>query len=393
MMHTQTKSSTKAIFLLILSLLFFQFFIYGYHSYIIHLLYDTGIESTFVVEAEAMIYAKTHSIPYFLFLFLSTLAFIGFVKNNSTSVGLLLAACLFAFMAVYQVDLLLLHVLTPDIQINEQRSYVWIQSLPYVFLFIFSLVLLTAFMRFGTQSKPRIKTLNKPLNSKRIGSNQLKNFLLFVIVLMLTIIAITLFSNLTENKRHLMLLAFAQKDFETLFTNLRMQWLPELNGRIVYLLALSLLSNAIFFFCYIYFQRSLAYFFSIIAAFALLLTLPVVHEHGFVLSFIVSSAVIGVFMYGVSDFIKTELKKKITAIIKAKFDSLRQTWAFIIVLELPLLIFPYAMVSGLFIFSYYVIVGLPLVIVFQVIITFGIGYFYLYQQYQKGELFFDYDPF
>ena len=98
-------------------------------------------------------------------------------------------------------------------------------------------------------------------------------------------------------------------------------------------------------------------------------------------------------MYIALFIIQMKLKEKTTKFIKTKFDKVRKSNESIFFIEYPLVGFPYAILSILFISHYYALMEMTFIILFQLIITLLVMYFYLYKQYLQGKVFFDYDIF
>ncbi|MFK5971314.1 MAG: hypothetical protein QM487_14510, partial [Candidatus Marithrix sp.] len=227
----------------------------------------------------------------------------------------------------------------------------------------------------------------------RIGSNQLNNFLQFIALLVFFMGIIFFFGKLSFESRNAILLSFYQKEPYTILNNLNYQFFVNYGlYKAINLLAVSILINGIFLFIYIYFQRSIGYLFAIVAAFTLLTDSEIVYSN-IIINFLTCFLVIGTFMYMALFIIKTKLKEKITKFIKTKFDKVRKSNELIFFIEYLLVGFPYAILSTLFISHYYALMEMTFIVSFQIIITLLIMYFYLYNQYRQGKIFFDYDIF
>ncbi len=231
------------------------------------------------------------------------------------------------------------------------------------------------------------------INDIRIGSNQLNNFLQFIALLIFFMGIIFFFGELSFENRNSILISFYQKESYTILNNLNYQFFVDTGlYKTINLFAISLLINGIFLFVYIYFQRSIGYLFAIVAGFTLLTDNEIVYSN-IILGFIMCFLVIGTFMYIVLFIIQMKLKEKLTIFIKTKFDKVRKHNELIFFIKYPLIGIPYAILSTLFISHYYALMEMTFIILFQLTITLLVMYFYLYNQYRQGKVFFDYDIF
>ena len=373
------KAGIRPLPMLILSFVCFSFFSIGYDLYIHYFLSGKEaidrLEESLVNISDITTYLLMNSLPYFIFFILGLFSMFIFIKNNKDSKNYIYGIILCILFPLFFMD----------------WKYLFIFII-LGFYFLYAYVIQTEQL---TEKLISIKTpfANQEFKNIKIGSNQLNNFLQFIAFLTFLMGVIFFFGKLSFESRNAILLSFYQKEPYTILTNLNYQFFVN-SGlyKAINLLAVSILINGIFLFVYIYFQRSIGYLFAIVAAFTLLTDSGIIYSI-FIVNFIMCFLVIGIFMYIALFIIQMKLKEKTTKFIKTKFDKVRKSNESIFFIEYPLVGFPYAILSILFISHYYALMEMTFIILFQLIITLLVMYFYLYKQYLQGKVFFDYDIF